>query len=239
MSTGGKKSEGQPPKAKSAPVQGPSRMVRIVASIALAFHVFVLFLYPLANSRTSETMLRIANWGGLRWYAEPLYLHHGHGFFGPDPGPSFTVEYTVEDADGKVIKEGSLPDLKEHWPRLLYHRYKMLADQVETPNPLIEERRPFILQRYAQQLVRQYDGERATVTEKFRELVPREQWLGNPDENIKGRSLTDVTLDREIMRITQTRADVDAADARLLGDAEETPTPERPLSQPEPIGIPQ
>src|SRR5690606_17888909 len=106
MSTVAKKPDTPQPKKPKAPAgPGPSTTVRVLISIVLAFHVVLLFLYPAANSRTSPTVTAIATWPGLRWYADPLYLNHGHGFFGPDPGPSFYIEYEVRGGDsGGLIK---------------------------------------------------------------------------------------------------------------------------------------
>ncbi|WP_442485038.1 hypothetical protein [Aeoliella sp. SH292] len=226
MSTGTKKPDTPAqPKAPKAPAgPGPSTAVRILISIVVAFHVGMLFLYPMANSRTSPTVSAVANWPGFRWYAEPLYLNHGHGFFGPDPGPSFYIDYVVLGEDGQEIKKGTFPDKKDQFPRLRYHRYKMLADQLESPHPEAEQRRQFILTRYAQELIREYDGAEATVIEKMHNLVPLEEWLGDPERGVKPKSLDDESLYQEIARATQRRSDVEAADAKLLNPAPAAPT---------------
>ncbi|QDU55839.1 hypothetical protein [Aeoliella mucimassa] len=247
MSTGGKKEEAPPKKKRSTddsaePTEGPSLWVRVLLTLVLAFHVFIIFFYPFAySSKPSPTATAIARSPWLRWYAEPLYLNHGHGFFGPDPGPSMIVEYEyqVVDDKGQVIKqgEGVLPDADRMWPRLRYHRYKMLADQVEMPHPDIANRRPYVLTRFAQQLVRQYNAESVTVTEKVVGIVPYEEWLGQPDLAIEGRPIDDPQLVQQQIRITQTKADVEAADAKLLGSAEETPAPGTPVET-IPEGVP-
>ncbi|NOZ40173.1 MAG: hypothetical protein GXP24_08105 [Planctomycetes bacterium] len=63
-------------------------------------------------------------------YLNLLYLNHGYEFFAPDPAGTHVIDYQVTQADGKVI-EGRLPSLDEHWPRLLYHRHMMLAEQTQ------------------------------------------------------------------------------------------------------------
>lgn len=224
MSTVAKKPDTPQPKKPKAPAgPGPSTTVRVLISIVLTFHVLVLFLYPAANMRTSRTVSNIAGWPGLRWYAEPLYLNHGHGFFGPDPGPSFYIDYEVRGDDGNVIKKGTFPDKRDQWPRLRYHRYKMLADQLETPSLEAEQRRNFLLDRYAQQLIREYNGAEATVTERMHELVPYYQWQGDPERGIKGVSPDDPSLNRELANKRQRRSDVEASDARLLNPPEAAP----------------
>lgn len=64
----------------------------------------------------------------FRPYLDLLYLNHGYSFFAPEPGPSYVMEYEVHRADDTVVR-GRLPDAERHWPRLLYHRYFMLATQ--------------------------------------------------------------------------------------------------------------
>ena len=230
MSTSGKKGEAPQRKRSTTPKQGPSRMVRVLVSLLLAFHLLVVFFYPLANARSSDTVRNVAQFLPMRLYADALYLNHGHGFFGPDPGPGFIIEYQVQDADGETIAEGKFPDAERIWPRLRYHRYKMLADQLESPigdADLARDRKQFRLERYAQQLVRQYNGERATVVEVMHQIVPYHEWLGDSERGTKPKLLDDKSLYRELMRVTQTRAQVEAADAQLESGAEDIAPPQR------------
>lgn len=229
MSTGQKKGASQQ-QAKSQstaghPSGGPSRMVRVLASVFLAFHVFVLFLYPASNTRTSDTVRNVAQSPWLRWYADPLYLNHGHNFFAPDPGAGFIVNYEVRDKSGVVIADGKFPDAERIWPRLRYHRYKMLADQINTPVPDAPNYRTEMLERYAQQLMRQHDGESATLSYEVHQILPYFDWLGNPEQGIEGKSLNDRSLYREEVRVQQYRRDFEEADARLLGNIEPAPQP--------------
>ncbi len=57
------------------------------------------------------------------------FLGHGYRFFAPNPGPSHLVRYEVEFADGRT-ESHRFPDTQEQWPRLLYHRHFMVAEQV-------------------------------------------------------------------------------------------------------------
>jgi hypothetical protein len=67
----------------------------------------------------------------MQWYLDALYLNQGHSVFAPDVGPGHVIHYELFDQANQRIGEGTLPDKKEHWPRLLYHRYMMLADQID------------------------------------------------------------------------------------------------------------
>lgn len=235
MSSGGKKPEAQQPTRKAdSGGEGPSRAVRIAASIVLAFHVFLLFLYPLALGRSSDTVKWLAMSPLLRWYAEPLYLNHGHGFFGPDPAASFLVEYDIRDKNGEVVKQGKFPDPNTIWPRLRYHRYKMLADQI---SGMPQNNRDMLLACYARQLLRQYGGESASVSYVAHYILPYYQWLGDPQRGIEPKDLDDKSLYSTQAQVRQYRADVEAADAELMKGAEEAPAPDsEEVSLPESIG---
>ncbi len=63
-------------------------------------------------------------------YLNLTYLNHGYQFFAPDPAGTHLIDYQVTQADGTVVR-GRFPDLQEQWPRLLYHRHMMLAEQTE------------------------------------------------------------------------------------------------------------
>jgi hypothetical protein len=114
----------------------------------------------------------------------------------------------------------------------------MLADQLETPHPdsdFVRRRKNYMLERYAHQLIRQYNGERATVTQVIHEVVPYFDWLGDEQRGIEPKAIDDKSLYRNLITVTQTRADVEAADKELLGAVEEAPQPNR---LPEPVAVP-
>ncbi len=140
------KDRGRPP-SDQVPVQ-PHAAIRSVVSVLLVFHLFAVAVAPMtikvANlgprpeppgggpPPPADTEFQappiVQVWGGCSYYLTPLYLNHGYSFFAPDPGPSHLVEFEVARTDGTTIS-GRFPDLETHWPRLRYHRFKMLADQ--------------------------------------------------------------------------------------------------------------
>ena len=67
-------------------------------------------------------------------YLNLAYLNHGYQFFAPDPAGTHVIDYQVTQSDGNVIN-GRFPDLKEQWPRLLYHRHMMLTEQTQMMGP--------------------------------------------------------------------------------------------------------
>jgi hypothetical protein len=74
----------------------------------------------------------------MQCYLDLLYLNQGHSFFAPEVGPGHVLRYELFDRSNNLLNQGTLPDKKEHWPRLLYHRHMMLADQSDVgdnPDP--------------------------------------------------------------------------------------------------------
>ncbi len=98
-----------------------SRKARIIASLLVSFHIFAIFIAPMAFPRPSSELSR-----SVAKIAEPYYvagfLRPGYRFFAPNPpSASFIVRYRLTMPDG-TNREGEFPNLKEHRPRLLYHR---------------------------------------------------------------------------------------------------------------------
>jgi hypothetical protein len=66
----------------------------------------------------------------FRHYLNLIYMNHGYEFFAPDPGGTHLISFRVTKPDGTTV-EGRFPDLEVQWPRLLYHRHMMLAEQTQ------------------------------------------------------------------------------------------------------------
>lgn len=114
---------------------GWSRRTKLVVSALVAFHVAAVFMAPFRFSTTAGPGSPVSPFAqSLMSYFEPyvqaLFLDHGYAFFAPDPGPSNLVRYEAHFSDGRETIVGVFPDLKRHWPRLLYHRHFMLSEQL-------------------------------------------------------------------------------------------------------------
>jgi hypothetical protein len=121
-------------------VEQPRPAVRAVVSVLVAFHVLAVFIGPFAMPpASSELASKIAL--VFRPYVEPLCLANGYRFFAPEPGPSHLVRYEITLPDG-TREVGSFPDRNKNKPRLLYHRYFMMSefintvDDAQNPSPL-------------------------------------------------------------------------------------------------------
>lgn len=106
-------------------------------------------------------------------YLDVLYLNHGYNFFAPDPMPAKLISYEIEKEDGTKI-EGTFPDLKTQWPRLLYHRYFMLAEQGFDEIPT---------RAFAKHLLKKYGGKQIRIWGKEHLFLAPDQILGGADAN--------------------------------------------------------
>jgi hypothetical protein len=130
-------------------------------------------------------------------YLNLLYLNHGYEFFAPDPAGTHVIDFQVTPADGEVVK-GRLPSLQQQWPRLLYHRHMMLAEQTQLMGPQSG-------QHYADHLATLYGGP-SSMQLKMHLLLPPHRVAddtpldapstfqtvgmaeGRPRRNVKGHS---------------------------------------------------
>lgn len=110
----------------------------------ICFHLVAVFAEPFqffsrspVQSGADADLLRSAT----RPYAQFMFLDHGYFFFAPNPGPGHLLRVMADDAPLPVPEEevrvnpyeGVLfPDRNRDKPRLLYHRYLMHADFVNS-----------------------------------------------------------------------------------------------------------
>jgi hypothetical protein len=112
------------------PGAATSLWFRIIASVLIIGHLWAVIGRPIEfatqgpfGTSPSATLFR----NPVRAYSQFAYLDHGYAFFAPDPGPSHLIAATVTAKDGSVI-ELMYPDLRDQWPRLMYHRHFMLSE---------------------------------------------------------------------------------------------------------------
>ena len=162
--------------------------------------------------------------GFFNHYLNLMYLNHGYEFFAPDPAGTHVIDYQVSQADGSIVK-GRFPDRNEQWPRLLYHRHMMLADQSEMINNqlvmMAEQtgvRKPFSGQVYAEHLATLHGG-RASLDLKIHLLLSQRQVL-------EGMPLDDPSTYRTLGTVSGSPRPVRGA----TGSA--TPSTEAPIAIP-------
>lgn len=173
-----------------------SPRVRLLVTAALAWHLIGLFVGPISSppSILGDRLQSI-----YLPYLQAAYLNHGYKFFGGNPGPSHLVRYVIEMPGGERM-EGTFPDRKVHWPRLLYHRHFMLSEFVNAfaapPDPQFEwDHQPLspvqeaYVESYANHLLKIYGGKRVTLY-----LVEHD--LPSPQQVVDGMSLDDSRLYR-------------------------------------------
>jgi hypothetical protein len=168
----------------------PSAAVRRVVSALVLFHVVAVFLGPFATPpQTSELAMRLGR--SIQPYLDILNLANGYRFFAPEPGPSHLVRYELTMPDG-TTREGIFPNRNEHWPRLLYHRYFMLSEFLNTlSNPAMpKENAEAYAKSYAEELAEENDA-------KSVKLFLRRHYVPRMEEVRAGMRLDDKRLDTE------------------------------------------
>jgi hypothetical protein len=109
---------------------------KYVVSALLVVHLTAVFAPPFWRATQTPVGGRSPVATELRDVLEPyvnlMFLDHGYAFFAPGPGPSHLIRFRVEHDDGSPAVEHVFPDLDRHWPRLLYHRHFMLAEQLHS-----------------------------------------------------------------------------------------------------------
>lgn len=128
-----------------------SKTARRVATIVILVYLTILLLGPLSNPIAPPHLI-----GPLAASVSPvhrmLYQGHGYRFFAPDPGPSHRMIYRGTRADGTKFN-GHFPDRENHSPRLIYHRWFMLAERMAFEQNLRVPEQQF------QSIRQQYDRE--------------------------------------------------------------------------------
>jgi len=127
-----------------------------LVNVWLAFHVFAIFVSP-APMPPASPLLVDASRVALP-YNQLMFLNHGYHFFAPDPGPSSLISYRVE-IEGEAPIKGRFPDTSI-FPRLRYHRYFMLAENVwGFPEQTQEE----CLRAYARHFANRHNAEKIAL----------------------------------------------------------------------------
>ncbi len=134
-------------------------------SIVIGLHVLAVFVGPWAMPPHGSQMARAIG-DVLSPYIQAMCLNNGYRFFAPEPGPGHLVRYEIETGDGRQI-EGVFPDRQAQWPRLLYHRYFMMSEFLNSVNSIDRPETAAISDKYAESYVRhlvhEYDARSVTL----------------------------------------------------------------------------
>jgi hypothetical protein len=196
-------------------------VVKVIVSLLVTWHVAAVFLAPLSIQPASSLVVEIAQRRPMQWYLDALYLNHGYHFFAPEPSNGHLIRYQVMDERNGILAQGEFPNKKANWPRLLYHRYFMLADQCEVASPTEAEAnqwRDEYLKGYARQLLREHP---TAATVRVQRIVhfplrPSDAVRINEDpsmEQYRAEPLTYPPTYQVEVEVTQRRSDLDQAQA--------------------------
>ncbi|MEX2093282.1 MAG: hypothetical protein WD971_11425, partial [Pirellulales bacterium] len=147
--------------------------------------------------------------------------NHGYHFFAPEPSNGHLIRYTVFDARNGILAQGEFPSKQDNWPRLLYHRYFMLADQCEVASPTEAEAnqwRDDYLKAYARQLLRENPSAAAVRVKRVVHFPLRaiDAIKINDDESLRQyreQPLTYPPTYQDEVEVMQRRSDLDQGQA--------------------------
>ncbi|MEZ6057399.1 MAG: hypothetical protein R3C01_11925 [Planctomycetaceae bacterium] len=175
-------SDGQVRPALQAADVGWSRRKKRVVSAILLFHLLAIFICPasLGGPLGGSPFLNTLYDRVFHWHLEPLHLMHGFQFFAPEPSAGKVIQYEFEYADGRKELGWQFPHRDRISPRLLYHRYFMLAERLPLGD---DEALEIALRSYARHLLQWHGGTKITIYVVEHGLIlPRDVLAGaDPD----------------------------------------------------------
>ena len=140
----------------------------VVLNLWIVLHILAIIAAPVSVSPSSSVERGL--WRTLAPYLQVLYQNNGFHFFAPNPEGSNSIRYVLEYEDG-TLERGKFPN-KQIKPRLLYHRYFMLSENLGQMNG---ELREIMIRDFARQLCRDAGAERITLLLEWHELALRER----------------------------------------------------------------
>jgi hypothetical protein len=227
---GNKPRPGAPQREAGSPGRRSGRLplaLRIFVSLLIAWHFAGVFLAAMSVNGSSELVNGIAQSPPMQWYLDALYMNQGHSFFAPEVGPGQIIRYELFDQSGRLAEQGELPNRKEHWPRLRYHRHFMLADQaggIPSDNAQYRDywQRKY-LEGYADHLLRTHDNAESVRVERV------VHWPIPRDFALQGRKLTDPESYQPVFQVTRQRSALGPSERDQTGVIR--PHPQQPYRQ--------
>lgn len=148
---------------------GWPKPVQAVVSLWLIWHLAAVVIAA-ASVPPSSTSVQSA-WRLFAPYLQSLNLNHGFHYFAPNPGASSLIAWTAERADGSS-DSGRFPDVATQ-PRLLYHRYFMLSENLGS---LPERYRTELIRSYGRHLCRIQAADQVSLS-RIVHLIPNVDYV--------------------------------------------------------------
>lgn len=141
----------------------------------LIWHVFAIAISPSAMPPASPLLADASN--VARPYNQALFLNHGYHYFAPNPGASSLLEF--EAATGNDVPQlERIPNPDEYFPRLRYHRFFMLAENVWSFGG--EAQKEFI-EAYARHFAEKMDADSISVIAVSHDPAPMRRIMAGGD----------------------------------------------------------
>src|SRR6476646_854336 len=168
----------------------PAKFIRVAISIFIVWHFAGVFMAAMCIPASSPLVTDIAQRPPMQWYLDATYMNQGHSFFAPEVGPGHMIKFVLYDQNNQIVEQGDFPSRKEHWPRLLYHRYFMLADQSELPfedKPTRDYWSRKYLEAYGRQLLSTHENAQSVRLLRYAHWPPPRHYFVDKD----GKPITD------------------------------------------------
>ncbi|MEZ6062590.1 MAG: hypothetical protein R3C19_19785 [Planctomycetaceae bacterium] len=140
-----------------------------VVSVWLIYHISAVVIAA-ASIPPSSTSVQ-STWRFFAPYLQGLNLNHGFHYFAPNPGASSMIAWSAERSDG-TTDDGRFPSV-DIQPRLLYHRYFMLSENLSSVS---EEMRTELIRSYGRCLCRRKSASEVTLS-RIVHLIPTVEYV--------------------------------------------------------------
>lgn len=154
-------------------------------NLLLIWHVFAIAISPSAMPPASPLLADASN--VARPYNQALFLNHGYHYFAPNPGASSLLEFETAP-DNDVPQLTRIPDATGYFPRLRYHRFFMLAENVWAFG---DEAQQDFIEAYARHFSRKLNSPSISVVSVSHDPAPMRRIMAGGDLNHPSSFLRD------------------------------------------------
>lgn len=212
----------------------------VAVNVLLIWHVFAIAISPSAMPPASPLLADASNFA--RPYNQALFLNHGYHYFAPNPGASSLLEFeTAPNNDVPQLER--IPDPDAYSPRLRYHRFFMLAENVWAFG---DEAQQDFIEAYARHFSRKLNSESISVISVSHDPAPMRRIMAGGDLQHPTSYLREVLADFQFSTDGKTirKSFVNQSDSEVNVELQPTPMLPEDLDvielgqQPEPTAVP-
>lgn len=151
------------------------RIAFVCVNAWLVWHVFAIAISPASMPPASPLLTDASTIA--RPYNQALFLNHGYHYFAPNPGSSSLLEFSTRP-ENDIPPMVRIPDPEDYFPRLRYHRFFMLSENVWAFGE--EPQRQFI-EAYARHFAKRLNSTTVDVTAVSHDPAPMSRIVAGGD----------------------------------------------------------